>query len=46
MERSGTVERVLVDAAWPAEGAGFHWAVEARAKQGWRRFTEHHYQRA
>jgi hypothetical protein len=28
---------------WPAEDGGVHWAVEARGKKGWRRFTEHHY---
>lgn len=30
---------------WPAEGAGFHWAVEAKTKKGWKRFTEHHYKK-
>ena len=28
---------------WPDEEGGFHWAVEARTKKGWKRFTEHHY---
>ena len=28
---------------WPDEEGGFHWAVEAKSKKGWRRFTEHHY---
>ena len=27
---------------WPSPG-GFSWAVEARTKKGWSRFTEHHY---
>jgi hypothetical protein len=27
---------------WPSEG-GFFWAVEARTKKGWKRFTEHRY---
>jgi len=31
---------------WPAGDVGFHWAVEAKTKKGWRRFTEHHYKRA
>lgn len=31
---------------WPDETDGVHWAVEARNKSGWRRFTEHHYRRA
>lgn len=30
-------------AYWPAEGGGFHWAVEARNQKGWKRFTEHRY---
>jgi hypothetical protein len=29
---------------WPAEAEGFHWAVEAKNKKGWNRFTEHNYQ--
>lgn len=29
---------------WPDAAAGVRWAVEARTKSGWRRFTEHHYQ--
>jgi hypothetical protein len=28
---------------WPDEKDGFHWAVEAKNKKGWNRFTEHHY---
>jgi len=28
---------------WPKEGGGFNWAVEAKTKKGWRRFTEHKY---
>ncbi len=28
---------------WPDESEGFHWAVEAKNKSGWKRFTEHHY---
>jgi hypothetical protein len=28
---------------WPAEGAGFNWAVESRTGQGWSRFTLHRY---
>jgi hypothetical protein len=30
-------------AYWPDEGRGFHFAVEAKNKQGWKRFTHHHY---
>ena len=30
---------------WPADDGGVHWAVEAKGKKGWRRFTEHHYHR-
>jgi len=34
-------------AYWPDDdGNGFHWAVEARSKKGWKRFTSHHYTRA
>jgi hypothetical protein len=32
-------------AYWPDESDGWHWAVEAKGKKGWRRFTEHHYKR-
>jgi hypothetical protein len=32
-------------AYWPDGEDGYYWAVEARVKAGWRRFTEHHYQR-
>jgi hypothetical protein len=28
---------------WPDDEKGFHWAVEAKTKKGWSRFTEHHY---
>ena len=28
---------------WPDPEEGFHWAVEAKSKKGWKRFTEHHY---
>jgi hypothetical protein len=28
---------------WPDDVDGLHWAVEARNKSGWRRFTQHHY---
>jgi hypothetical protein len=28
---------------WPHEGEGFNWAVEAKTKNGWRRFTHHNY---
>jgi hypothetical protein len=28
---------------WPDEEEGFHWAVEAKTKKGWKRFTQHHY---
>jgi hypothetical protein len=30
-------------AYWPAEGGGFHWAVESKNKAGWKRFVEHLY---
>jgi hypothetical protein len=30
---------------WPDPAGGFHWAVEARNKKGWKRFVEHHYQK-
>jgi hypothetical protein len=33
-------------AYWPDENDGFHWSVEAKNKKGWKRFTEHHYERA
>ena len=33
-------------AYWPDDADGFHWAVEAKNKKGWKRFTEHHYSRA
>ncbi len=32
-------------AYWPDGEAGYYWAVEARLKAGWKRFTEHHYRR-
>lgn len=28
---------------WPRDDGGINWAVEARTKKGWKRFTEHHY---
>ena len=28
---------------WPDHEVGFYWVVEAKAKKGWNRFTEHHY---
>jgi len=28
---------------WPNNNGGFNWAVEAKNKKGWKRFTEHHY---
>lgn len=28
---------------WPDGEEGFHWAVEAKRANGWRRFTKHHY---
>ncbi len=28
---------------WPNEMGGVSWAVEAKTKKGWKRFTEHHY---
>jgi hypothetical protein len=28
---------------WPDEVEGIRWAVEAKTKKGWKRFTEHHY---
>ena len=34
-------------AYWPDEdGKGFYWAVEAKVKRGWKRFTSHHYRPA
>ena len=30
-------------AYWPNDAGGVNWAVEAKAKRGWKRFTEHHY---
>lgn len=29
---------------WPEAGGGFCFAVEAKTKKGWSRFTDHHYQ--
>jgi hypothetical protein len=31
---------------WPDGDGGFFWAVESKAKKGWRRFAEHHYRRS
>ena len=28
---------------WPNTGGGFNWAVEAKNKNGWKRFTQHKY---
>lgn len=28
---------------WPDEVEGFKWVVESKVKNGWNRFTEHHY---
>ena len=28
---------------WPHEEEGFNWVVESKTKQGWNRFTQHHY---
>lgn len=33
-------------AYWPAPEGGFHWAVESKAKVGWKRFVEHRYRPA
>lgn len=30
---------------WPDPVGGFHWAVEAHNKKGWKRFVERHYQK-
>jgi hypothetical protein len=30
---------------WPGDAGAVHWAVEARTKSGWKRFTEHTYRR-
>jgi hypothetical protein len=30
-------------AYWPDDAGGMRWAVEAKNKKGWKRFTEHHY---
>ncbi len=30
-------------AYWPDETEGLRWAVEAKTKKGWKRFSEHHY---
>jgi hypothetical protein len=31
---------------WPDEVSGMRWAVEARNRKGWNRFSEHHYRPA
>lgn len=31
---------------WPDEEGGYYWVVEAKNKNGWKRFTEHHYKAA
>jgi hypothetical protein len=28
---------------WPGEDGAMHWAVDAKNKSGWKRFTEHRY---
>lgn len=28
---------------WPTADGGFDWAVESKVKNGWNRFTKHHY---
>lgn len=33
-------------AYWPVEGGGFHWVVESKTKQGWKRFVDHTYRAA
>lgn len=33
-------------AYWPDDADGVYWAVEAKNKKGWKRFTEHHYKLA
>ena len=30
---------------WPNDKGGFFWAVEAKNKKGWKRFTQHEYRR-
>ena len=43
-EIESTVRGVVREIGYEQEG--FHWAVEAKTKKGWRRFTEHHYRQA
>jgi len=28
---------------WPNEDGSFNWAVDAKNKKGWKRFTQHKY---
>ena len=39
-EMKGGLARMIY---WPNPEGGFNWAVEAKAKNGWKRFTLHHY---
>jgi len=31
---------------WPGDNGEVRWAVEAKNKKGWKRFTEHNYRTA
>ena len=33
-------------AYWPDDGDGYFWVVESKNAKGWKRFVQHHYQRA
>ena len=39
-EMKGGLARMIY---WPNTDGGFNWAVEAKTKNGWNRFTIHHY---
>jgi hypothetical protein len=39
-EMKGGLARMIY---WPNPEGGFNWAVEAQGKNGWKRFTLHHY---
>ena len=39
-EMKGGLARMIY---WPDPDGGFNWAVEAKTKNGWNRFTIHHY---
>jgi hypothetical protein len=39
-EMKGGLARMIY---WPNPEGGFNWAVEAKTKNGWNRFTLHHY---